>query len=168
MSKREKIILAAALVALLIAAFILFSGPSSLEMDVGKEKELAAVKALSTQLTQDVKTEALTDTQKYILERAEADWPTDPFLKSKLSTVPALGAGRAGQGSADFVYTGYLDVGNRRLAIINGLEYLEGEQLETGGYVVRSIDPERVVLEDIGKHGQITIPFTGEIFQRMN
>jgi len=54
------------------------------------------------------------------------------------------------------------------LAIINGMEYLEGEPMETGGYVVRSIDPEKVVLEDMGGRGQLAIPFTGEIFQKMN
>ena len=41
-----------------------------------------------------------------------------------------------------------------------------GEQLESGGYTVQSIDPDKVVLEDIGKHGQILIPFTGELFSR--
>lgn len=65
---------------------------------------------------------------------------------------------------ADFSYTGYLDAGSRRLAIINGIEYMVGDQLDSGSLVVKSIDPEKVVLEDAGKRGQLTIPFTGEIF----
>jgi hypothetical protein len=164
MSKREKIILAVMLVALAIAAFIFFSGPSAQNPSVANEKELANVKALSTQLTTDVKKDALTDSEKYVLERAEADWPRDPFLGKKLSPVSQIAGGAAGTRPADFAYSGYLDVGNRRLAIINGLEYLVGDQLESGGFVVKSIDPEKVVLEDIGKGGLLTIPFTGEIF----
>ena len=164
MSKREKIILAVMLVALLAGVFIFFSGPSHQETNVATEKELANVKALSTQLAADVKKDALTDSEKYVLERAEANWPRDPFLEKKLSPVPQMAGGASGARPTDFAYSGYIDVGNWRLAIINGLEYLVGDQLESGGYVVKSIDPEKVVLEDIGKRGQITIPFTGEIF----
>jgi hypothetical protein len=163
MSKREKIILAVMLVALLIAAYILFSGPSSPTTNVASEKELANVKALSTQLTEEAKKHALTDIQKHVLERAAADWPRDPFLEKKLSRTAE--PGRAGGARpSDYAYSGYVDVGNRRLAIINGMEYLVGDQLETGGYVIKSIDPEKVVLEDISGRGRITIPFTGEIF----
>jgi hypothetical protein len=167
MDKREKMILALMVVALLGAAIVLFSGPSSQPIDITKEKELSNVKALSDQLTADVNKETLTDTEKYILKRVEADWPSDPFLEKKL-TIPSADRAAAGQRPVEFSYTGYLDVGSRRLAIINGMEYLEGEPMETGGYVVRSIDPEKVVLEDMGGRGQLAIPFTGEIFQKMN
>jgi|WetSurMetagenome_2_1015567.scaffolds.fasta_scaffold04258_3 hypothetical protein len=164
MSKREKIILAVMLVALSVAAVTFFSGSSPQHTDVANQKELANVKVLSTQLTENVKKDALTDNEKYVLERAEADWPRDPFLERKLMPVSPIAIGASGARPTDFAYSGYVDVGNKRLAIINGLEYLVGDQLESGGYVVKSIDPERVVLEDIDKRGQITIPFTAEIF----
>jgi hypothetical protein len=164
MSKREKIILAVMLVSVLIAAVIFFSGSSPQTTSTANEMELATLKTSSTQLTADVKKDALTDREKYVLELAEADWPGDPFLERKLMPASQMGGGAGGPRPSDFAYSGYLDVGNRRLAIINGLEYLVGDQLESGGFVVKSIDPEKVVLEDIGKRGQLTILFTGEIF----
>jgi len=164
MSKREQIILAAVLVALLYAAYTFYSGPSSQKTNVAAEKELAGVKALSTQLSDELKKDSLTDNERYILERAEAEWSTDPFLEKKLSSAPVSARGAAGAQSNDFVYSGYLEVNQRRLAVINGMEYVVGEQLESGGYIVKSIDPEKVILEDIGKGGQITLPFTAQIF----
>ena len=44
------------------------------------------------------------------------------------------------------------------------MEYEVGKQLESGGYTVQSIDPDKVILEDINKGGQITVPFTAQIF----
>jgi hypothetical protein len=164
MSKREKIILAAVLVTLLYAAYSLYSEPSSTKMNVATETELASVKALSTKLSDELKKESLTDTERYILERAEAEWSTDPFLEKKLFSVLAPAKGAQGAQSNDIVYSGYLEVNQRRLAVINGMEYMIGEQLESGGYIVKSIDPERVILEDIGKGGQMTLPFSAQIF----
>jgi hypothetical protein len=78
--------------------------------------------------------------------------------------VPAQAKGTAEARSNDFVYSGYLEVNQRRLAVINGMEYVVGEQLESGGYIVKSIDPEKVILEDVSKGGRLTLPFTAQIF----
>jgi hypothetical protein len=164
MKKREKIILAVMGVALLGAAYILLSDRSSPQTNVVTEQNLASVKAFSAQLTEDLKKDILTGPDRYVLERAEAEWASDPFLAKKLSSAVETAGGAVGGEPANFAYSGYLEAGRKRLAIINGMEYQVGEQLEPGGYIVLSIDPERVILEDIGKHGQITLPFTGEIF----
>jgi hypothetical protein len=164
MSKREKIILASVLVALMYAAYTFYSEPSSKKMNVATEAELASATALSTKLSDELLKENLTANERYILERAEAEWPKDPFLEKKLSSAGVPGKGTAGGQLNDFVYSGYLEVNQRRLAVINGMEYVIGEQLESGGYIVKSIDPEKVILEDIGKGGQIALPFTAQIF----
>jgi hypothetical protein len=164
MSKREKIILAALLVALIYAVYTLYSEPTSQNTNVASEKELANVKALSSQLADQLKKDSLTGVERYILERAAAEWSTNPFLEKKLSSVSVSTKGAPGVQSNDFVYSGYLEVNQRRLAVINGMEYVIGEQLESGGYIVKSIEPEKVVLEDISKGGQITLPFTAQIF----
>jgi hypothetical protein len=164
MNKREKIILSAMLVVLLYAAYSFLSMRSSQKTDVAGEKELASVKALSTQVAEDLKKDLLTDTDRCILGRAEAEWATDPFLEKKLSSTPESARGAGGAQGGDLLYSGYLEAGKKRLAVINGMEYQVGEQLEAGGYVLKSIDPERVILEDVGKGGQITLPFSAEIF----
>jgi hypothetical protein len=165
MNKREKIILVVMLIALLGGAATYFSGPSTSIQSSGAANgiDLTNVKALSAQLIADVKKEALTDNERYVLDQAAADWSEDPFVVRSLTPLHQTGGG-SGMRPADFSYSGYLDAGNRRLAIINGLEYMVGDQLEFGGLVVKNIDPEKVVLEDMGKRGQLTIPFTGEIF----
>jgi hypothetical protein len=164
MSKREKIILAAVLVALLYAAYTFYSEPSPQKANVAAETELSGVRALATQLSDELKKDSLTDNERYILDRADAEWSTDPFLERKLSSASAPGRGAAGAQSNEFVYSGYLEVNQRRLAVVNGMEYVVGEQLESGGYIIKSIDPEKVVLEDLSKGGQITLPFTAQIF----
>jgi len=36
----------------------------------------------------------------------------------------------------------------RRIAVINGKEYVEGDALEISGYIVRRIDPDKVKIEN--------------------
>jgi hypothetical protein len=164
MKKREKIILAAVGVALLYAIYSLVFAPSQQGIKVATGKGSAKAQEVSDQLSEELKKESLSDTERYILERVEAEWVSDPFLGQKLSSIRETAKGGAGAQAADFAYSGYLEVNRKKLAIINGIEYQVGEQLESGGYTVQSIDPDKVVLEDIGKHGQILIPFTGQIF----
>ncbi|MCG6536396.1 MAG: secretin and TonB N-terminal domain-containing protein, partial [Syntrophales bacterium LBB04] len=41
----------------------------------------------------------------------------------------------------EFVYTGYLEINRKRMAIINGIEYKEGEPLDVKGYILRTVAP---------------------------
>jgi hypothetical protein len=44
------------------------------------------------------------------------------------------------------VYSGYIETPQRRVAIINGIEYVAGDQLDQSVYTVRHIAPTQVVL----------------------
>ncbi len=164
MSKREKIILAGVVVALLYAGYTLFSSPSHKTGPVATDAELAGMKTLSAQISDEVNKGSLTETERYVLQRAEAEWPTDPFLGKKLSAVPDRAKTPEEGQLTEFIYSGYLEVNQKRLAVINGMEYMVGEQLESGGYLVKSIDPAQVVLKDMSKGGEITLPFIAQIF----
>ena len=48
--------------------------------------------------------------------------------------------------NSELLYTGFLEMGDKRLAIINGTEYETGEKLEPGGFVIQSIRPNQVVI----------------------
>jgi hypothetical protein len=74
MSGREKIVLGGMVVALLFAAYTFYSEPSSQKKNVIIEKELADVKALSAQLSDELQKDRLTPVQRYVLERADAEW----------------------------------------------------------------------------------------------
>lgn len=164
MSKREKIFLAGVVVVLLYAGYTLLSLPSSQKSPAMRDTELAGMKALSAQISDEVNKGALTESERYILQRAEAEWPADPFLKKKLTLVTEH-ARSPGEGElTEFIYSGYLEVNQKRLAVINGMEYVVGEQLESGGYLVKSIDPTKVVLMDMNRGGEIILPFIAQIF----
>ena len=46
----------------------------------------------------------------------------------------------------NLVYSGFLEVGSKRLAIINGMEYEAGDKLDPGGFTIKSILPTRVMI----------------------
>lgn len=87
-----------------------------------------------------------------IITIAGETWSKDPFLlhsdalknqkemekPAKTETIPNR--------APNFVYTGFLAVGDTKLAIINGLEYTQGDSLNIGSYYVKSIAPLSVVI----------------------
>ena len=62
-----------------------------------------------------------------------------------------------------FIYTGFLQVGNKKMAVVNGLEYEQGEELEPGGFVLLDIFPRKLVIGAKGKLQQITVAMQEEI-----
>ena len=58
-------------------------------------------------------------------------------------------------------YTGFLQMGDTRLAIINGMEYEAGDQLEPGGFIIRRILPNHVVVAPPGKNKENYDPSNG-------
>ena len=60
--------------------------------------------------------------------------------------------------NVSFTYTGYLQAGKKKIAVINGLEYLIGEEIEPGGFIAREIYPDRVVIEMKGQKQKIIVP----------
>jgi hypothetical protein len=85
----------------------------------------------------------------------------DPFLKPGPSVKFGPESGQAGVSAEElsFTYSGYLEMADKKLAIINGIEYKAGEMIVNGGgYIVSSIFPTRVALELIGGKNRITLP----------
>ncbi len=83
------------------------------------------------------------ETKKYqfVIEQINADWEY-PFLERK------EGISQEDLKPADLpLYTGYLMMGNRRFAVIDGSEYTIGEMLEENGYKVVSIHPTHVTIK---------------------
>ncbi len=62
-------------------------------------------------------------------------------------------------------YTGFVEVGALRLAIIDGYEYREGDELETGGYLVEEIRPDQVTLKGLDKDSKaVRLPYQDPSF----
>lgn len=100
--------------------------------------------AFVVQVAEKTKT-GLSKTQAYILQKAQIDWKRDPLVR--IEPRKSLKKDRAANLlKSKIKYTGFLQMGDTRLAIINGLEYETGDTLEPGGYVVRKILPRHVVI----------------------
>ena len=80
MSKREKIIVFAALVAVIYAVYSLFMpSPSKSPTIDTKIKETGTIKFIAN-LSESLDKDATDKTDIYIIAQAEAEWEKDPFL----------------------------------------------------------------------------------------
>ena len=161
MAKREKIIVGLMVAVLLYGVFDFFISSLPKESTSAAEAKLAEARDLAARIADSLQKEGLTSAEKFILERAAEEWTQDPFLGKQLVAMSA--PPKAGETEiARFAYTGFVEAGNKRLAIINGMEYQVGEELEPGGHVLRSISHNSVVLENAAGGEKMEIQFAGE------
>ena len=118
-------------------------------------RELELLNTFITKVAEKTKT-GPSKKQAYILNKAQTVWKQDPFVelepkKEREDTGPEPVL------DAKVKYTGFLQMGDRRLAIINGIEYEAGDQLEQGGFVIRRILPNHVVVVPPGKNKKTMI-----------
>ena len=159
MSKREKIILFFMALSIVYGFYVFFiEGPGKR----GPMRENSKLESLNKFISHvaELTKESLSEIDSYIIEKAPKQWGKDPLLSSDSefqfkaeNTEADVSALKVG-----IKYTGYLNMGARNLAILNGLEYEEGEELEKGGFIVRKIYPERVIIVIKGKQEEIAIP----------
>ncbi|MGD8366429.1 MAG: hypothetical protein PVG78_02205 [Desulfobacterales bacterium] len=167
MSNREKIILALMGIAILYGAYT-YLGPTEQGASPAQSgKEMEALNAYVLGIAGSLPRLSLSDTEKYVMASAVARWPEEPFLRTRLpESRDVSGTGKPMQPEdLDVVYTGYVEMNSRRLAIINGKEYAPGDALEFSGYVVRRIDPAKVELGIAGSDKTVTIPIE-EMFEQ--
>jgi len=161
MKPREKIIIISA-VASMIAylVYALLPGGTTRLPTENEAQQLEATHAfvpdMSKILTQDDTLKADT----YILTQAATEWRQKPFLVSE-KPIEADGSPASTAESTEtipFRYTGYLEAGDKKLAVINGMEYEVGEGLAPGGYVVKDISLAQVIVEKSDDRTAIMLP----------
>lgn len=160
MSKREKIILGLVLLAFGYAAYN-FLADTPKRIHVETEEELTDLKKLTADVIEEMDKAVLTKTEAFIIAQTGAEWKRDPFLKPgpPVKFRPENGQAEVLAEELSFTYSGYLEMADKKLAIINGIEYKAGEMLiNGGGYIVSSISPTFVVLELTGGRNMITLP----------
>jgi hypothetical protein len=57
-----------------------------------------------------------------------------------------------------YTYTGFLQVGETKLAIINGMEYTQGEALGSAGHYVQNISARRVTIGQVRGADTLHLP----------
>jgi len=162
MAKREKVILFIMALVGIFGTQQFLSGPAS--------KNQAAVAgagvAETNKFIADVASSFLGDTSKtnlYIIEHGQADWTRDPFWHTRVQPEARTEAvapvvEKTGGTEKTWFYSGYLEMGQEKLAIISGAEYEAGDELSRGGPVVKSINPGRVVIGTPGTAEDIILP----------
>jgi hypothetical protein len=159
MSNREKIIVGIMLLTVVYGVYVLFfegKGGSSSSMtstaSVSATKQLENLNAFITKVA-EASQAGLSKEDKYIISRAESAWKQDPLTTVELTDRPEDELKRQQQQviqttgpQLDVSYTGFMQMGDKKFAIIDGFEYAVGDELERGGFIVRSINPRQVVV----------------------
>ena len=157
MSNREKIIVGLMLLTVVYGIYALFfegkgKGSSTAPTAaISATKQLENLNAFITKVAEASRA-GLSKEDKYIIARAESAWKQDPLTTVELTDIPADELKRQKQvvqapgPQLNVSYTGFMQMSDKKFAIINGLEYTAGDELEQGGYIVRSITASQVVI----------------------
>lgn len=160
--KRELIILGFLAIVLLWAAFDhLTSSKKGQGEDMGRKT--AELNTFVTDLTAGVGKGLSNNLDALVFSRAEKEWTQDPFLEGKAykswteAKMPVKETLAAGP-KIEIAYTGYLEVGGTRMAIINGMEYREGEALDIKGFVLKTVTSTRIAVENRTTRTLLNVP----------
>jgi len=169
LNKRQMIILGVMVIAVLYALFD-FVAPKKKSSAPDMAKRIAEMNTFVSDLTAGLGRDTTKNLTALIFSRAEKEWTQDPFLDAKSHrawiAAKAPPVKKAGNGAAaaaaapksEFTYSGFLDTGRKKMAIINGIEYSEGENLEIKGFALKSISPTKVVIENRGTGATVNVP----------
>jgi hypothetical protein len=148
MTKREKII---------VGIMVLTVGYGAIELLLPRTQTGAAAPAaqgtesLNTFIAKvaDAAKGAASESSALVVQKAEAGWNQDPFLVIRKPPPPPAEA-RAPKETArpapNLTYSGFLEIGPKRLAIINGMEYEAGDRVNPGAFSIKSILPNKVII----------------------
>lgn len=165
MSKREKIIIFVMALVVIFGVYSFFADRQSRIVDNAKtSKNLAEIDKLVEDITKQLKETDSIDVHTLIITKAESEWERDPFFDKKLLRAVESFDSADQIKEVSFTYTGYISMGKRKLAIINGLEYSLGEELESKGYIVWGIYPNKVIIKVKAIQSLITVPFESKVF----
>lgn len=159
LNKRQIIIIVITIVVILYGAYEWFAGGKK-QKDT-KEIEPVVKSNYLINITGDLMKIPVSLTDTYIVGRAEADWGKNPFWEkgSYIEWARKDDAKTKDDPESKIIYSGYVDAGKKKMAVINGLEYSVGEKLETGDYVLKKITATKVFLSDKsrGRELEVTI-----------
>jgi len=163
---KKKRIIAYSVLALFVLFCVFFLMPSS-DKSKTQQKNITHLESITKEVKDGLKKTGMDKVTNYVINRAESMWSNDPFSDQKAGGIPSGNKrGRAGT-STDmpgrirpvFTYSGYMEVGEKRMAIINGMEYELNEELEVKGYYVDTIEQNWVIIEDKKNQEKITVFF---------
>ncbi len=141
----------------------LFSGSSGNKMKLSVKGQVP-VNEFVTDLIRRIREADTTATDKLIMAKSAAKWKKDPFMvlekaeTSEGDTEKQMEIVSREDLAGAFNYSGYMEMGKSRLAIINGMEYLEGDNLSIQGAALQKISPNKVFISLGKEQGVIVVP----------
>lgn len=157
MTTREKII---------VGIMLLTVGYGAVELLLPRTKAVSTLPVQSTEglnafigKVADAVKVATADASVMVIQKSEAAWKQDPFMV--IRKAPALPAEKASAKETlrplpTLTYSGFLEIGSKRLAIINGIEYEAGDKLSVGGVTIKTVLPNKVIMTS--SQGEIVLP----------
>jgi hypothetical protein len=149
MSTREKILVGLMILALCLGGLLLISDGQPKKTSraaVGQPKPLTQ---MITRVTAQFGNPSSLEENRYTLSMAQSPWRKNLFAGGPglLSAAAATSdAAAVLPANVSLIYSGYIETPQRRVAIINGIEYVVGDQLDQSAYKVQRITPTQVVL----------------------
>lgn len=162
MNKREKIIVGGMVFSILFA-LVYFLSPAITWQGAKPTDQYTGSEKIIQEIAAELKKVASSPNENYVIARAEAAWAKDPFYKKVMPVAAKAGPG--GAGAQDIVYSGFVDMGQKKLAVINGNTYQVGEKLDFGGaFYLKSVEPSQAVITDRQNQRNIVIKLKDESF----
>lgn len=146
LKKREIVIIVIAVVFVLYAVYVYLIAGKLPGKKVQTAAGTAKIESVTSGMISELDKNKLSDFDKYVIKRAVADWGKSPFLDRNL--YRAWMAKDGGAGSVKIMYSGYVDAGKYKMAVINNVEYRIGEELKEEGYILKRITPQKVIIYD--------------------
>ena len=157
MTKREKII---------VGIMVLTVGYGAIELLLPRAKTGTgspapqAAESLSVFISKvaDAAKSAASESSALIIQKAEAAWKQDPFMVIRKAPPPAESRSpkEAARAMPNLVFSGFVEIGSKRLAIINGMEYEAGDRVSPGAFSIKTILPNKVIMTS--SQGEVVLP----------
>jgi len=106
------------------------------------ENDVSKAQAFATQSRARLAAVQVTAAEQAGLVAAQGEWDGQPFAEG----APPVTVEAPEAAPPSYIYSGYVQAGRRRFAIVNGKEYGVNEALADKTGVVQAIEPDHVVL----------------------
>ena len=167
MTSREKIIVGVMCLTIVYGAFELSVGRQPIKTTpppVGNN--INELKLFVSEIDQKLNSQLSAKEYPYLIKQAGLAWDKDPFIHSSKPLQKRLASeikerqSKSIEAHSKFNYSGFMQLGVTKIAIINGMEYTEGESLADKTYYVKSISAQRIVIGKVQGPETIQLPIS--------
>ena len=103
----------------------------------------------------------LSDVDSFVIENLSNKWTKDPLLNTEKDFKFDKDRPEMADASSQQLgirYSGFLQMGELKMAIIDGQEYERGDTLQPSGYTIGDIYPDRVIIIIRSGKYNVTVP----------